>query len=521
MWRSAGVLFGLLACTSTPSRPATQETSHGAVFRAENYGQLFDSLAATIAKQNVFPRGYVREVGHPWSSDAALLRAEFDHARTRTEALVALAHLEHSLRDAHCELDPPRDLQQRALTLGVSLWVGGSVAAPDVRVARVTSDAARAASIQVGDSVVRVDGAPVADWLRAHPFESSHLAADRALLDATAAIVRATLPWSTATPGTARTLTIQHGGEAARDVRLDFAADSEPDDGPDFDRPVPMASVQCEYGRPIDYGNYRVAKVATNACVYVPTEGPRIPIVRFLSFSYGIEAARSLRMARADHDLIAEALVGAEGVVLDMHANTGGNNPYVFLRWFAAGPWDHPTVVMKTISGLDDGQLAALVFDHAEEARRFREAAARGAPTVQFPFSCLAGPCKGDVPAPGDRVTTAPVALVVGPDCMSSCDVFAMTWARFHLGPILGRQPARAVTYGRLPIHVASVSGDDLGTLRIAVSSTEFSPGEAVEGEPLALDAESPVGFDSRDTWVRDAVREARRRLASERYAVP
>ena len=109
-------------------------------------------------------------------------------------------------------------------------------------------------------------------------------------------------------------------------------------------------------------------------------------------------------------------------------------------------------------------------------------------------------------------MTRAPVALLVGAGCVSSCDTLALTWSAFGLGPMVGRQPAHSYTVHRLPIHVAGPEGEDLGTFRLAISHSELR-GTNIEGEPLRLDWEAPRTFEGRDTWGRDAVAEARRRL--------
>jgi hypothetical protein len=107
--------------------------------------------------------------------------------------------------------------------------------------------------------------------------------------------------------------------------------------------------------------------------------------------------------------------------------------------------------------------------------------------------------------------------MVVGPDCMSSCDTFAITWATFHLGPVVGKQPLHAYTVSRLPIHVRGPESEDLGTLRVALSESELKDGVTIEGEPIALEWEAPETFETRKTWVRDAIEQARKLLKPPR----
>ena len=57
-------------------------------------------------------------------------------------------------------------------------------------------------------------------------------------------------------------------------------------------------------------------------------------------------------------------------------------------------------------------------------------------------------------------------------------------------------------------------ASEDLGRFRVALSQSELREGVSVEGEPLSLDWEAPATFEANSIWVRQAVEEARRRLA-------
>jgi hypothetical protein len=79
---------------------------------------------------------------------------------------------------------------------------------------------------------------------------------------------------------------------------------------------------------------------------------------------------------------------------------------------------------------------------------------------------------------------------------------------RTHVGDVptrpRGGQAARARVHG---------APEDLGTFRIALSQSEMREGVSIEGESLALDWEAPNTFETRKTWVRQAVEEAKKRL--------
>src|SRR5262249_25280090 len=152
------------------------------------------------------------------------LRDEFVRAATRDQALVALGHLQNSLRDTHCYADPPPGTSRGTLSLGVQLWADGTPAAPDVRIARIIADPdapPRALDPAVGAPVTAVDGTPIAAWISAHRFETAAFGARAAFRQTVAAIATVQLPWVPVHRGDARVLTVMHAG-APHDVTLAF-----------------------------------------------------------------------------------------------------------------------------------------------------------------------------------------------------------------------------------------------------------------------------------------------------------
>ncbi len=506
----------LAACASKPPPQAPAPLAPAPASAAPappRYAAVFDDLAARIERYHVFAPGFARDVGHAWRDDVPALRAEFVRAKDRAEVLIALRHLQSSLRDAHCHLDPPADLQRRRLLLGVELWSGGTKAAPEVRVDKVTAPDAKTA-IAVGDAIVSVDGVPITAWIAARPFESARLPPDRALSDTVESIALEKPPWSPVKEGDARVLGILHDG-ARREVTLHFRRNFPEDEQPDMDYPPPMARVECDAGNPIDYGDYELAAMGVNACVYLPKlpARPRVAVVRYPSFMYGgASGAQSLRMVRVDHDVLARALRDVDGVVLDVHENYGGNNPFILAGWLSGGPWDHERIVTRVVPGLDAATVNELLWGE-DDVATYRAAQAAGQATIVTHFLCAPGKCEHVVPDVAERVTQAPVALVTGPNCASSCDSLALTWASFRLGPVVGMQPMHAFTVHRLPVHVKGPESEDLGTFRIALSRSEIHEGTSIEGEPIALDWEAPHTFETRKTWVKQAVSEAKARL--------
>jgi hypothetical protein len=491
-----------------------------------SYLAAFDELVRSIEREHVFAPSYARVVGHAWSEDVARLRAEMARARDRSDALVALRHLENSLHDRHCRLEPPRGVPVMVLQLGVILWAGGRADAPDMRVDALLDPTLRGA-VSPGDRLLAVDGTPVAAWLAAHPFETNALEPRAQLADAARAITTARLPWSTVKEGDKRTLTVEHGG-APRDLSLPYQAEwRTAGDNLDVDRLPPMAKVDCNPKSPPAYGpGYALTAVGLNVCVYQPVAAapPRIPIVRYLSFSYvptPVDEVTAWRAYRADHDLLVRELRDADSVVLDLHENKGGNAPYLFLGWFSQAPFDHLRVVTRVLPGPDGEALARAIF-RPEEQATYRAAQAANRPSLTTGFFCgleWRCACEHDTSDPAERVTRAPVAVLTGPFCMSSCDTFSSTWSQFRLGPIVGKQPAHAFTVYRHVLPVAGQRGEDLGRFTVAVSHSEYREGASIEGEPLRLDWEAGDDFDHRASWVTDAVAEARRRLVQKSAA--
>jgi len=106
LWLLAS-LAGPCACTPTgsPSAPLLAPPPASSPVLVPEYTAVFDGLVARIERDHEVAPGYVRDVGHPRRDDLPALRAEMARATDRVAALVALRHLQNSLRDAHCRLD--------------------------------------------------------------------------------------------------------------------------------------------------------------------------------------------------------------------------------------------------------------------------------------------------------------------------------------------------------------------------------------------------------------------------------
>jgi hypothetical protein len=519
------VALAHLGCAPVPSAPALHAVAVPSAAPAParpqlSYVEIFDSLVKRIESTHVFPPAFVKVVGHPWADDVPVLRAEMLRARTREDALIALSHLQNSLRDGHCWLEKPDDLRHRPYSLGISYWSGGTLAAPDVRVQTVRAKALEG-RVRVGDRVVAVDGVPIARWFAENRFET-HLLEPLAALDEIAyRIFVAEEPFTHVRKGTERKLRLARDGSEL-DVSLVFDdASSFKKPSANIDRPPLMAEVQCDNGfPPPEYGDYALSAMGVNVCIYtqkatreVPAK-PKVPIVRWVSFAYSGRGSAALRTVKVDHDLLKRELAGVAGVILDLRENGGGNNPFLFLEWFAKKPVSHEIVRTRVVPGLDDGQLDEAFFGESSQVDAYKAALAGGKPILESRFLCEAGACDDVAPRASERVTDAPVAVLTGAACMSSCDTFVLSWKMANLGLIAGEQPNHGYTVNRLPISVKGPDNEALGDFKVAISASYFPGSESpLEGEPIALDWVAPHTFETRSTWTKLAVDDLRRRL--------
>lgn len=482
-----------------------------------SYVDVFDDLVKRIESTHVFPPAFAKILGHSWSDDVPALREEMLRAYSREDALIALSHLQNSLHDMHCGLEAPDDVSQRQYSLGISHWSGGTVSAPDVRIEALRG-AALEGRVRVGDRVVAVDGVPIARWFAENRFETNVLEPLSAVDEIASRIFVAHEPFTRVRKGTERKLRLLRDGREL-DVTLVFddagAFRKRP---PSLDRPPPMAEVGCDAATPSpQYGEYELSATGVNVCIYKQKGAvrPKVPIVRWLSFMYsGRSAAAGLRATKVDHDLLSRELAGAAGVILDLRENHGGNNPFVFLGWFAKKPLSHQVVRVKVVPGLDDAQLDDVFYGDSRNIDAFKGALAAGKPFVDTRFLCDAGACDDVAPRAAERVTDAPVALLTGSGCISSCDTFALNWKTFGLGLVAGEQPNHAYTVSRLPIRVKGPNNEALGEFKVAISSS-YIPGSdsPIEGEPFALDWVAPHTFETRSVWTKLAVADLQRRL--------
>jgi hypothetical protein len=238
--------------------------------------------------------------------------------------------------------------------------------------------------------------------------------------------------------------------------------------------------------------------VGFNYCVYGSSEGRgrHYPIVRQFSFRYP-----DVGLLKVDHHNLKEylgELKGAKGVILDLRDNRGGNNPNWFLDWWAPRPYyDHfvHTRLHEDFDSVEKLERAGITGWGPARFQTYLSALEQRTDDTAFmeprPFFCPTPDCENwdNRYEPKNQVTTLPVALLVGPRCVSSCDHVVYVFKENEFGPVIGTPGAAGFTAYRLKYDVKHpVSGENLGSVNFAfsyeVSGKTREKVEAVVVEP-------------------------------------
>ncbi len=212
-------------------------------------------------------------------------------------------------------------------------------------------------------------------------------------------------------------------------------------------------------------------------------------------------------------------------MLLDLQDNGGGINPNLFLDWWADKPYeDTYTRVVLDASLLRDERGEGHLGNSPPAVRAWYEDALKQRlpdqrMTAPRPFMCTKETCSWDNHyVPAHRVTRAPVALLLGPNCASSCDAFAYHFDRDDLGPIVGRPAMAGYTTHRARFDVAARAGTPpLGTIEFAVSydTSDAASTSSIEGKPVTVDVPIARTFENASTYDADLVSAAITALAT------
>jgi hypothetical protein len=496
-----------------PSVRAPSSSSHEAAKgRATDPLAVFERLVAMARRYHLFAPQTEKNLGKNWEADLPRLREEFAKAKDKDALTVALWHFGNSLHDVHCGF--------RAADRGTRLKLGFRLAVEkrsegfEFYVERVTDPALRD-RIAPGDIVETVDGVSGDRLVDENDFASNMNSKEAIALDVAQYLTARRSAMTLVRAGDASSWTFRSRRGGSKTVPLTWKKGSGNDES---DFALDYASRDCVDGDPRQYGpGYSLFARGYRVCVYASSD-PRYrdyPVVRHVSFRYDEVPHGPL----ADFDLLSRTLssMRPKGVVLDVQDNRGGINPNLFIEWWSDKPYtDTETHVLldSTLLRGDRGEphignLNAAVqawYEGELQAHPASENAEGRRLSSGRPFMCKDDTCSWDNHyVPKHRVTKAPVALLLGPGCMSSCDAFAWHFDREDIGPIVGRSSAAGFTTHRARFDVkASENEAPLGTIDFAVSY-DTAPGtsESIEGVPVTLDVPVAQSFENHEHYDR------------------
>jgi hypothetical protein len=405
------------------------------------------------------------------------LEREVLEARGRDGLLLALCHLSNDLRDGHLTFSPCPGAKGPTgrLVLPIAFALAGSNEAPHF----IVTQAERASGVAPGDVLLSYDGVTSEGLLEHFRFELSGAHVGVRLEQLTEFLHWRYSFGQQDLAGISVAVKVRHGaGFVSAEPQFAVA------DPPAVAVPSPRA---CP-ARSRDYAEkYELVDVGAHVCLYRASRPPfeQYPIVRQLSFLYAAEELAT------DHTRVQAFLAQTPrvaGVLLDLRDNGGGIAAEHFLPWYSSDEYRSASEWVHLQGELDDrGRLLRALRSDAAVDEYLRRAAGGNGWWVR-PFDCDHGDCQRARAAGLSRVSAAPVALLLGPGCRSSCDTFAAIWTRERFGPAIGTAPAAMYTSLRYPLGVAL--GDEyLGDFEIALCGLRFNDGEPwLEGRPLHID---------------------------------
>lgn len=510
-------LIALSSCASPVSHSANVvravPLSHDFTTEAERRA-LFEELVKDVRAHHVFAEQTPKNLGRAWQDDLPALEREFLAARTERELVIALGHFGNALHDGHCQYEP--ESRGKTIALGIRADVEWRDGNPFFYVARVDDAAKMLAS--PGDAIRSVDGVAVSDFISRYTFVSHQNNVRGVARDVAEFLTRRNESNATTNEGDSSTWVVGDG----KSLTLRWSKPTSRDEADEFE--VPYDRPWCSTLPARDYGPYEVTARGLNFCIYASQVEPykSHPILRQFSFLYTIgngDLAQDEYRVRVDHDVIAHELarLAPKGVLVDLRDNGGGNNPNWFMDWFASGSYVDRFVETRLSGDFDTKEkLEKAGVGHV--ADYLKQLAAR-APDQTFtkprPFFCKHGDCTWDNRyTPTHRVTSAPIALLVGSRCVSSCDSIAALFAENHFGPLVGEPTAAAFTTTRIDQPV-TVHGKPFG--KVALAFTRDLGGttrEPVEAVPIRIDVPVERTFANRETYDRLLVDTAIKTLA-------
>jgi len=432
---------------------------------------MFERLIGEIRQSHVFSSAWPEA---EWERRIPALWQEVSSSTSRVGLWRALRHLSNSLRDGHLKFTPAgtEELRER-VRLPFDLVNAGSSTHPRLMVSR----SGRTREIGPGDELLTYDGVSSAELLEHFQFELNG-STPGARMDQLLRFLESRFA-AEQMEETVVGLTLRHGAHVvSAEASFSLHSSTSAPAGENAECPAPPRA----FG-----GSYELVEAGAAVCLYRATREPfaSYPIIRHVSFLSNAEARRS------DHQRVEAFLATTPqvaGVLLDLRDNGGGAAADYVLPWYAPRP-HHGVNEWVRINPLltDRARLRRALRDDAAVDEYLRRAAGRDEWWVR-PFDCGSGGCED--PRRLGPVTSAPVALLLGPGCKSACDTFSAIWSRERFGPMVGTPPAAMYTSLRYPLAV-ELDGEWLGDFTIALCGLRWQASEPwLEGRPLPMDAE-------------------------------
>jgi Peptidase family S41 len=508
------VASSLLGCAGAPPPPcppaaaapvtvASPAADPKAFPSADERLALFKGLVDDIHKYHVFAAATSKLLGFTFDDDLPALEKEFVAANDSSHLDVALDHLVNDLHNPHCIFEStfPQDYFETGVTFNAE-WRGGVV---HFYVSIVP--ASLAGRLNLGDELVSVDDIAAADVLRRYSNRSRQNNW-HAIANEVAGSIGGPYPLRL-NLGTRSHFVVQKRGtreEVAFDLtwkKTDFGAALSGDEAIDYAKP------SCSVLRDADYGGYELVTRGHNLCVYAARSPERrgYPIVRHFSYSYagsGYQRQYAPHQVRADHELLVRELdrLKPKGVILDLRDNAGGNNTHWFMDWYAHGAYADDMYRMRLHADFDSEQkVKEAGIPHAKwYLQQLRGRTPGQTLSALHPFNCDGSDCvRENHLTPSHQVTTAPIALLVGMGCASSCDAFVRWFGKYHFGPVIGEPTAAGLTFWRLRREVILPNGQKFGAYRVAFTEDfDNVSNEGIEGVPVHLDVEIDRTFENK-----------------------
>lgn len=533
-----GICF-LAACAAPSAKPTTTPRPNGLIAKAEDPTPkersrtnteldalaVFDRMVAMVRRYHLFAPQTEKNLGKSWERDLPRLRAEFASASDKDALMVALWHLGNSLHDVHCQFRA-KDRGDR-LKLGLRAGVERTGEGHEFYVERVTDPTLRD-RIEPGDIVESVDGVPAERLVDEHDLVSNMNSKDSIALQVAHYLAARRTSTTHVRAGSPSSWALRSRQGGRKTVTLTWQKGSNSDD---TDFALDYASKDCVNADPKEYGpGYTLAMRGYRVCIYTSTKPTYrdYPIVRQVSFRYDETQHGPL----VDFDLISRTLASSKprGVILDLQDNGGGINPNLFIEWWTDKPYtDTETRMLLDAALLRDEHGAAHISNMTDAVEAWyaselktraaippgSEATGRRLSSAR-PFMCKPETCTWENHyTPKRRVTKAPVALLLGPGCASSCDAFAWHFDKEDIGPIVGRGSMAGFTTHRARFDVTTGDGQPvLGTIDFAISYDTPPRGtESIEGVPVNIDVPIARTFENHDHYDRLLVDSAIRAL--------